>query len=97
MPYVIHQFYYVPDGDEETTSHNRFEECVLIFESENEKELFKNYVIKNWANKENFSINIWLPHFPEIDGYIMEEFKKQYYNVQILKRMLSEFRRTFIQ
>ncbi|WZL75052.1 ATP-binding protein [Clostridiaceae bacterium 35-E11] len=97
LPYVIHQFYYVPDGDEETTSHNRFEECVLIFESENEKELFKNYVIKNWANKENFSINIWLPHFPEIDGYIMEEFKKQYYNVQILKRMLSEFRRTFIQ
>jgi len=96
LPYIVHEFYYEPDGDEETTAHDRFEECIMIFETENEKESFKNYVETKWASKKDFSMNIWLPHFPEIDGYIMEEFKKQYYNVQILKRMLAEFRRTFI-
>lgn len=71
---MVHQFCYEPDGDEETSSHNKFEECILIFETENEKESFKKYVLKNWGNKEEFSNNIWLPHFPQIEGYIMEEF-----------------------
>jgi len=48
--------------------------------------------LKNWGDKERFSKDIWLPHFPEIEGYIMKEFEKQYLNVQILKRMLQEFR-----
>lgn len=93
LTYIVHEFYYEPDGDEETTSHDRFEECILIFKSENEKESFKKYVLNIWHKKEGVSMNIWLPHFPEIDGYIMEELKKQYYNVQLLKNMLVEFRR----
>lgn len=93
LHYVVHQFYYEPDGDDETISHNRFEECILVFESENEKEAFKKYVLKNWENKKRFSENICLPHFPKIGGYRMEELKKQYWNVQVLKRMLDEFKR----
>ncbi|MGJ0909204.1 AlbA family DNA-binding domain-containing protein [Clostridium botulinum] len=96
LPYVVHQFYYEPDGDDETISHNKFEECILVFESENEKDAFKKYVLKNWANKERFSENIWLPHFSQIEGYRMEEFKKQYWNVQVLKRMLDEFKIKYI-
>lgn len=92
LSYIVHQFYYEPDGDDETISHNRFEECILIFESQSEKEAFKKYVLKNWVNKERFSENIWLPYFPQIEGYRMKEFEKQYYNVQILKRMLEEFK-----
>ena len=92
LPYVVHQFYYEPDGDEETTSHNGFVECVLIFETENEKESFNKYVLENWLKKEDYSKDIWLPHFPEIEGYRMEEFENQYWNVQVLKRMLVEFR-----
>lgn len=51
---------------------------ILVFESENEKEAFKKYVLKNWANKERFWENIWLPYFPQIEGYRMEGFKEQY-------------------
>jgi len=93
LPYIIHEFYYEPDGDEETTSHNNFEECIMIFESEIEKESFENYVQNIWHKKDKFTADIWLPHFPEIEGYIMEEFKKQYHNVQVLKRMLAEYRK----
>ena len=28
--YAIHQFYYEPDGDDQTISHNRFKECILF-------------------------------------------------------------------
>ena len=94
LPYVIKQFYYESDGDEETAAHDRFEECIIIFESEHEKESFKKHITNKWTRcKDEFSKNILLPHFPKIKGYKMEEFKKQYYNMQILKRMLIEFRK----
>ena len=41
LHYVIHQFYYKPDGDEETMAHNNFKECILYFDTENEKEEFR--------------------------------------------------------
>jgi len=96
LRYAVHQFYYEPDGDDETISHNNFEECILVFESEDEKEAFKNYALCIWKDKDQFSKDIWLPHFPQIEGFIMKEFEKQYSNVQILKRMLVEFRRSFV-
>lgn len=95
LRYTIHKFYYEPDGDEETTSHNSFMECVLVFESEDEKGAFKEYVLNLWHRKEEYSKDIWLPYFPNIEGYIMEEFEKQYMNVQILKRMLVEFKKLY--
>ena len=92
LRYVIHKFYYEPDGDDETIAHNSFEECILIFESEKERDEFKNFALRIWKDKEQFSKEIRLPHFPIIEGYVMKEFEKQYLNVQILKRMLGEFR-----
>lgn len=93
LKYTIHKFYYEPDGDEATTSYRKFKECILIFENDCEKDSFKEYVLNNWVHKERFSENVRLPYFPEIEGYIMDEFEKQYKNVQILKRMLVEFKR----
>lgn len=93
LRYVIHRFYYEPDGDDKTISHNRFEECILIFESENEKEAFKQYVFYNWSKKEKLYTKMWIPYFPQIEGYKMAELKKQYRNAQVLKRMLEEFRK----
>jgi Putative DNA-binding domain len=90
--YVIHEFYYKPDGDDETISHDKFKECILIFESENEKEEFKNYVVENWEYKEQIQKDIRLPYFPKIEGYSMKEIEKQYRDVQILKRMFDEFK-----
>lgn len=92
LRYIIHQFYYKPDGDEATTSHERFLECVLVFESEEEKEDFKNYIASIWQKKDCYSNDIWLPFFEDIKGYNMEVLREEYLNVQILQKMLIEFR-----
>lgn len=91
LRYAVHKFYYNPDGDEETHSHNRFLECVIIFNSEIEKENFKTFVIANWSNKEEYSTNIHLPYFNDVEGYKMDVIKEQYLNVQILKNMFNHF------
>ncbi len=92
LRYTIHQFYYDPSIDDERIAHEKFKSCILIFESEDEKEAFKEYALSIWHLHEQYSNNIWLPYFPKIEGYIMEEFEKQYKNVQILKRMFDEFK-----
>ena len=92
MEYIVHEFFYHPDGDDATYAHNRFIECVLVFDSHREKERFKEYIKQLWPNKANYNDNIWLPSFPRIEGYNMEAFKEEYINSQILKRMFEEFR-----
>lgn len=90
----IHEFYYVPDGDEADTSHNRFMECVLLFDSKEELENFKEYVLVNWNRSNINREDIWTPNFPNIEGYHMEEFKKEYIDVQILQKMLIQFKKS---
>lgn len=92
LNYIVHKFYYTPDGDEESHSHDQLMECVLLFDTENELLQFKEFVKKEWTNKADYDDNIHLPYFPKIDGYVMGEFEKQYKNVQILQRMLKKFR-----
>ena len=92
LRYVVHEFYYEPDGNEETHAHRCLEECVLTFESEVEKEEFNKYVVEHWDEKDIFSDGIHIPYMPPIEGYKMEVFEKEFRNVQILKRMLVKFR-----
>lgn len=93
MEYIVHEFYYHPDGDDETFAHDKFIKCILVFENNCEKENFKEYLRHNWKNKQNYSDNIELPCFEEIEGYNMNVFKEQYLNSQILQKMLIEFRK----
>lgn len=44
IEYIVHEFYYHPDGDDETIAHNRFMKCILVFECDSEKENFKEYL-----------------------------------------------------
>lgn len=92
LNYIVHKFYYTPDGDEESHSHDQFMKCVLLFDTENELLQFKEFAKKEWTNKADYDDNIHLPYFPKIDDYVMSEFEKQYKNVQILQRMLKKFR-----
>lgn len=92
LEYIVHEFYYEPDGDETTHAHDHFEECLLVFDSIKEKNAFDNFVLIHWSEKEKFSNNIYIPYMEEVEGYSMDEFKKEYFNVQILKNMLAEFR-----
>lgn len=92
IEHIVHAFYYHPDGDDETIAHDRFMECILVFENDYEKESFKEYLKRNWKNKQIYSDNIWLPYFEEIEVYNMGVIKEEYMNSQILQKMLIEFR-----
>lgn len=90
---IVNEFYYHPYGDDETIAHDKFMDCILLFETNDEKERFKNYVFYNWNNKEEYSSNIWMPYFEEIEGYNMDVIKEEYRNSQILQKMLVAFRK----
>ncbi|WP_025115373.1 AlbA family DNA-binding domain-containing protein [Lysinibacillus fusiformis] len=92
LEYSIHKFYFTPDGDEASSSHRRFMECMLVFDSKDEKEAFKGYVLSVWKNHPLHSHDIWTPYIPEIKGLRTEVFKEQYRNVQILKNIFEEFK-----
>lgn len=92
LNHLVHEFYYVDDGDEARHAHNEYEGCLLFFDSSNEHEEFKDFVRANWHRKEEYAIDIWIPHMEQINGYNMDAFKEQYRNVQILRRMLEKFR-----
>ncbi|AMJ41419.1 helix-turn-helix domain-containing protein [Anaerotignum propionicum] len=95
IEYIVHKFYITDDMDEEQTSRRRFLECILIFESEIEKVRFDKFVKENYANYNADDFEGMLPHFPNIEGYVMSAFKKDYLNALILKKMLDDFRATF--
>lgn len=90
--YLVHEFYYEDDGDEARHAHDKFENCILIFETEEEHKKFNYFILNNWNRKEEYADEIWMPYFEEIDGYVIDAFKEQYRNVQILKKMFKEFR-----
>lgn len=92
LNHLVHEFYYVDDGDEARHAHNEYEGCLLFFDSSNEHEEFKDFVRANWYRKEEYAADIWIPHMEQINGYNMDAFKEQYRNVQILRRMLEKFR-----
>lgn len=94
MDYIVHEFYYHPDGDDQTIAHDKFMECILVFDNENEKEKFKEFILRNWGRKEKYSENIWTPYFEEIEGYNMDVIKEEYLNSQILQNMFNSFRFT---
>ena len=67
-------------------------ECILVFETDTEKEEFKHFVAQNWNNKQEYNKNILMPYFEDIKGYKMDVIKEKFLNSQILKKMLVQFR-----
>lgn len=92
IEYTVHQFYITDNMDEELTARQRFLECVLVFDSELERAQFKEFVIRNYETYNLDTYKDRLPHFPELEGYIMDEFKKEYLQSQLLQQMLNDFR-----
>ena len=92
IEYAVHCFYYVDDGDEARHAHNCFLEYILVFETEQEKEKFEKFVLQHKDQLSELAQKVHLPHFPELEGYRMSAFKKQYADVCALKKMLDVFR-----
>lgn len=94
IEYIVHEFYYHSDREDEIFAHDSFIKCILVFETDTEKEEFKHFVVQNWKNKQEYDKNILMPYFKKIKGYKMDEFKKEFFNSQILKKMFEKFRNT---
>ncbi|OIA99403.1 hypothetical protein AK95_19620 [Paenibacillus sp. LC231] len=92
IEYIVHRFYITEDIDEELTSRRRFLDCVLVFDSELEKASFDKFVKARYSHYNASDFTAKLPHFPQIEGYKMSVFKKDYMNALILKKMLKDFR-----
>lgn len=92
LNHLVHEFYYVDDGDEARHAHNEYEGCILIFEDEKEHQRFRIYAKENWDRKDEFANDIWIPYMEQLPGYNMDVFREEYRNVQILRRMLEKFR-----
>lgn len=94
LNHLVHEFYYIDDGDEARHAHNEYEDCILIFDNEIEHQKFRIYVRNNWNRKEEFANDIWIPYMEELPGYNMDAFREEYKTMQILRIMLEEFRKS---
>ena len=94
LRYQLHQFYHKKETCEEY-SHRTYMRSILVFESDYEYEKFKHYVKNNMSRyKELYSEQdtTSLPHFPQLKGFDMSVFIKDYKDALVAKKMLEEFR-----
>ena len=90
--YKLNLFFFDRESGNHISSRRDLMDNILLFESDREHESFKEYLKENWQYKEQYSGDIVLPYFPEIEGYNMDAMKEQYVNARILNRMLSAYR-----
>ncbi|HDJ1418746.1 TPA: ATP-binding protein, partial [Staphylococcus aureus] len=82
------------DSMEEKFAMDKFLECVLVYKSDVEKELFENYILDNW-DKVNQSINennkrvFGTEHLSQLEK---EDITKKVKTVKVLKDELENFR-----
>ena len=92
--YKLHQFFFVNEHSSDAQiSRDRFMNVILLFDSEQERKLFKEYVIENWDDRVKYEKSIHLPHIPQLEGYKVDAFKDDYEHALILQCMLSDFRK----
>lgn len=92
IEYIVHQFYITDDIDEELTARQKFLQCVLLFDSEFERSQFERFVVHNYDRYDIKMFSKELPYFPDLVGYNMEGFKKEYLHSLLLQNMLKDFR-----
>ena len=89
---ILHEFLFNNDSGEAVYARYRFEECILIFYSEEEKEKFKIYAAEKWWKREEYLKNVNLPYMKVTQYYRENAFKEDYENAIVLKKMLDEYR-----
>ena len=65
---------------------------MLLFDSEFERSQFERFVVHNYDRYDIKMFSKELPYFPDLVGYNMEEFKKEYLHSLLLQNMLKDFR-----
>lgn len=95
LDYTLLQFFRAEGTSEYEYAFQRFIECVLVFKSKSEREQFELYVKAHESHYHELYAeqgDTGLPHFPDLEGYNMDEFKKDYRNALVMQKMLVEFR-----
>lgn len=89
---ILHDFFCDYDSHEAMYARDRFEEIILIFLSDEEKKIFKEYVATKWSERQNYLEDVRLPHMELPSTYREDAFKEEYENAIVLKKMLDEYR-----
>lgn len=89
---ILHDFFYDNESAEARYAKERFEDCILIFSTEEEKKNFKAYAISKWDDRDEYLNAIHIPYMELPDSYRPDAFKEEYENALILKRLLDEYR-----
>lgn len=87
--------FYHYKGTSEEYSYLTYMNAVAVFWSEQEYKSFLNYVKTHIGDYNEICGqigNTGLPYFPNLSGYNMDEFKKEYQDALVMRQMLSKFR-----
>lgn len=88
-------FFFIHDNNgelsEEVWSRKKFFEVVLLFNSEDERVQFDEYVLNHCEKFEPYKEKE-VPYISDIQGYDKEAVKQQYYDAKVFKSLLDEFR-----
>ncbi|MDY6065782.1 MAG: ATP-binding protein [Finegoldia sp.] len=90
--YKLNQFFFYQESFRDKFSRQEFFEVVLLFESEDERMIFKKYVSKNWNKRNEYLKNLSIPLIPNLPQYNEGAFIEDYENALVLNKMLEEFR-----
>lgn len=93
LEYNLHLFFLEEDYGEAMLSERSLMENVLVFEDENEHQLFNYYIETHWCNKDEYIDRDYRVYIPEVIGYDLNIFAEQLFNIYILRNMLIEFRK----
>ncbi len=88
---IVCRFYQFGEGSDAVYALRHYLDCVLVFNTEREHQLFNWYVHEHWSDSfDLLKKDVYLPYIPNIEG--KEHYKEQYLIAQVLQRMLVQFR-----
>ena len=88
MRYILHEFFFHKETSREASyANSRFMECILLFESESEKDEFMDYADSCFANYAD--VEVRLPYFSEENSCYAEDYR----TALIAQRILVDYRK----
>ena len=93
LEYNVHLFFLEENNSEAMPSERSLMENVLVFEDENEHQMFNYYVETHWCNKDEYIDRDYEVYLPEVIGNDLRPFVVELFNIHILQNMLIEFRK----
>lgn len=93
LDYNLHMFFLEEENSEAMSSERLLMKNVLLFEDENEHQMFNYYVETHWCNKDEYIDRDYEICIPKVIGKDLRSFAEQLFNIHILQNMLIEFRK----